>query len=636
MTEPDPSSAPAQPPTPAAPKKAAMEVLTIPGETIEEIEGYWLREVYQGDDMPQFTLRSAIMGALIGCIMCLSNLYVGLKTGWGLGVVITACILSYAMYGALVRLAPKLFGPQMSILENNAMASTASSAGYSTGGTMVSATAAYLLVTGHHIPWQVLLPWTFFLSALGVFFAIPMKRQMVNVEQLRFPTGTAAAVTLRSLYATGREAVLKARALGIAGIVGAAVAWFRDGMAALSLPAIPASIPIPGKIWGASLGGLTIQFDNSLIMIAAGAIMGMRVAVSLLIGAVVCWGVLAPWVYTHYHHEVITDLGYRGIVAWTVWTGVSIMVTSSLLQFAMSGKTIVRALSGLFSVFKRSARGSDDPMARIEVPSSWFLGGLVVMSIGTVLTARWGFHIPVAYALLAIAMSFVLCLVACRATGETDTTPVGALGKITQLTYGVLIPQNMVANLMTASITGNTASSSADLLTDLKSGYLLGANPRKQFLAQFVGCFIGTLVIVPVFYLLVPTPDALGGDKFPAPAAQVWEKVARLLATGLDALHPSARWGMVIGGLIGLALPLLERMLPQRVKTYVPSATGLGLAFVIPFFNSLSMFLGALIAWLLEKTKPDTAERYVIPVSAGLIAGESILGIVVALIQAMQ
>ena len=306
------------------------------------------------------------------------------------------------------------------------------------------------------------------------------------------------------------------------------------------------------------------------MMVGAGAIIGMRVALSMLFGAVVCWGLLAPWVYQHYHHEVIQTLGFRGIVAWSVWTGVSIMVTSSLLQFAMSGKTILRALSGLTSVFGGRAAAAADPASRVEVPSSWFAWGLVVLSAGTIVTAHYGFSIPAHYSLLAIAMSFVLCLVACRATGETDTTPVGALGKITQLTYGVLIPQNMTANLMTASITGNTASTSADLLTDLKSGYLLGANPRKQFLAQLIGCFVGTAVIVPVFYVLVPNADALGGDRFPAPAAQVWEKVARLLSSGIDALHPSARWGMLIGGL-GRPRAAAARAPPARAPAQVAS-----------------------------------------------------------------
>src|SRR6185312_13237320 len=107
----------------------------------------------------------------------------------------------------------------MSLLENNCMQSTASSAGYSTGGTMVSAISAYLIVTGHHIPWGLLAWWTFFLAALGVFMAIPMKRQMINVEQLKFPSGIAAAETLRSLHSHGAAGLRSAKALGIAGLL---------------------------------------------------------------------------------------------------------------------------------------------------------------------------------------------------------------------------------------------------------------------------------------------------------------------------------------------------------------------------------------------------------------------------------
>jgi len=86
---------------------------------------------------------------------------------------------------------------------------------------------------------------------------------------------------------------------------------------------------------------------------------------------------------------------------------------------------------------------------------------------------------------LSVIMTFFLPAVACRATGETDITPIGAMGKITQLSYGITAPSDITANLMTAGVTAGAAASSADLLTDLKSGYLLGANPRKQFIAQF-------------------------------------------------------------------------------------------------------------------------------------------------------
>ncbi|MNK89025.1 OPT oligopeptide transporter protein [compost metagenome] len=206
------------------------------------------------------------------------------------------------------------------------------------------------------------------------------------------------------------------------------------------------------------------------------------------------------------------------------------------------------------------------------------------------------------------------------------------MGKITQLTYGMLAPGNMVTNLMTASVTAGAAGSAADLLTDLKSGYLLGANPRKQFLAQFAGIFVGTAVVVPVFYVLVPTASVLGSDKFPAPSAQVWASVAQLLSNGISSLHPAAMAGLVIGAVIGLILPLLEAFAPKKVKPFIPSAMGLGLAFVIPAWNAISMFLGALIALLWERFSPKTAALALIAIASGIIAGESLMGVAVALL----
>jgi OPT family oligopeptide transporter len=276
----------------------------------------------------------------------------------------------------------------------------------------------------------------------------------------------------------------------------------------------------------------------------------------------------------------------------------------------------------------------DDPLERIEVPPTWFVAGMIFSTIGLVIVGWFAFHIAPWFSVLAVILSFVLSLVACRATGETDTTPIGAMGKITQLTYGALDPGNVATNLMTASITAGAAGSSADLLTDLKSGYLLGANPRKQFLAQLSGTIVGTLVVVPAFYKLVPNAQILGTDRFPAPAAQVWRGVAEVLAHGVHSLHPTARWGMLGGAIVGIILPLLELWFPKH-KKYLPSATGVGLALVIPAFNSISMFLGAMIAYAYARTKPQAAETYVIPVASGLIAGESLLGVAVALMGAV-
>jgi putative OPT family oligopeptide transporter len=188
---------------------------------------------------------------------------------------------------------------------------------------------------------------------------------------------------------------------------------------------------------------------------------------------------------------------------------------------------------------------------------------------------------------------------------------------------------------MTACVTAGAAASSADLLTDLKSGYLLGANPRQQFIAQVFGIFAGALVIVPAFYLIVPTPGALGGEEFPAPAAQVWKGVAELLAHGLSSLDITERWSLVIGGLAGILIPTLERFLPVKGRSFMPSAMGLGLAFVIPFGNTLSMFAGALAAWVFVRRSRELADRYTIPVASGLIAGESLMGVAIALLSAL-
>jgi uncharacterized oligopeptide transporter (OPT) family protein len=117
----------------------------------------------------------------------------------------------------------------------------------------------------------------------------------------------------------------------------------------------------------------------------------------------------------------------------------------------------------------------------------------------------------------------------------------------------------MNINLMAANITSSAAFSSADLPTDLKSGYLLGANPRKQFLAQFAGIFTGTVASVLAFNVMVPTASVLGSDMFPAPAAQAWRAVAIALSKGFESLGPIKVWSIIIGAAVGIILTLLPR-----------------------------------------------------------------------------
>jgi uncharacterized oligopeptide transporter (OPT) family protein len=274
-----------------------------------------------------------------------------------------------------------------------------------------------------------------------------------------------------------------------------------------------------------------------------------------------------------------------------------------------------------------------DPRAAVESPPAWFpLGFLVLGPVAVWLMAEL-FGIPWWAGALTLPIAFIMGIIAARVTGETDTTPTKALGPVTQLIYGGLLPGNLPANIMSANATAGVGLHSADLLTDLKSGFLLGANPRQQFFAQLFGCFAGAIVIVPVFRLIVPDASVLGTEAFPAPAALVWAGVSKLMVQGLSAPHPTAVTAAYIGAAAGVVLTVLERWAPKAVKPFVPSASGLGLAMVIPGTSSVALFIGSAIAAGMRRWAPGMAARTLLTVSAGFIAGESLMGIAIKLLE---
>jgi len=162
--------------------------------TREQKDRWWLENVFRGD-MAQLTVRSAITGFILGGLLSATNLYVGAKTGWTLGVGLTSVILAFAMFKVLSRMGTR----DMTILENNAMQSIATSAGYMTGP-LTSGLAAYMWVENKPIPWWQMMGFMVVLSLLGVLVAFPMKRRFINDEQQPFPEGRACGVVLDTLY----------------------------------------------------------------------------------------------------------------------------------------------------------------------------------------------------------------------------------------------------------------------------------------------------------------------------------------------------------------------------------------------------------------------------------------------------
>jgi uncharacterized oligopeptide transporter (OPT) family protein len=643
--------------------------LGVPPEEVAAMdEATWYARAFRGET-PQLTVRALVMGTILGFFLAFTNIYVGLKAGWGLGVALTACITSFTVWSALLRVG--IAKSPMSILENNCVQSTASSAGYSTGAMLVSAIPAMLLLSateanprGTQMRWYVVVAWVLSVAALGVLMGIPMKRRMINQERLTFPSGTAAAVLLQSLYSEGAEALAKGRALLASGCAGAVVplittlnVWTggRDASGHVErhalLPAQSAIFDWLPRVWATvrdptthvrrpqafPLSSWNVVLDHSVVLLAAGAIVGLRTTLSMAAGGLLVVVAIGPtastWEWINPGGQAVAALTRPG-AAWKeigLWFGAPLMVAYGLAAFALQFGTIARSFSGGTAADRRPVAGV---VAGVEVPWSWFLVGTAVSGSAVVILAYASFGIPPHLGILAVVLTFFLALVACRATGETDITPIGAMGKITQLTYGALMPQSYAANLMTASITSSASAESADLLNDLKSGYLLGAHPRRQFVAQFLGIFGGTAASVAGYFLLVPDATALTGTagsppQFAAPAAQQWKAVAELFRLGVGNLHPMAREGIVIGAGVGLALAIAEKVFP-KAKPWLPSASGVGLGLLLPFSTSLSFVLGALMAWSYRRVNARGADRFVVPISSGLIAGESIVGVVVA------
>lgn len=606
---------------------------TLATHTPSQIEQHWRQHVYRGDRVPQLTLRALVTGALIGAVMGLSNLYVGLKVGWSLGVVVTASILGWVAWRAAVR--ARVLRQMPTILEANAMASTASAAGYSTGTTLVSAMAALLLVTGEPMPLWQLMAWLLSISVLGLVVAVPLKRALINVEQLPFPTGAAAAQTLRSLYADDAQAGRQARALVVALGVGlllelvtAVVPAVVAELGGPSWLAVPPSLPTDGMQravpWLGSLAAYGWTLEVSLLLPAAGLLAGWRIGWSLLLGAVICFGIVVP--VLHGRGDLASG-AYRDAVTWTVWPGATAMTVAGLVGFAGHG----RRLLGRLGSRGRSAQVKD-PLVDIEVPRRWVRGGWLLAGAGCVALQVGLAGIPVAVAVLAVVLATGLTVVAARVTGETDTTPMGPLGKVAQLCGGATMPGQVAPGLLFAGVTGGAAASAADLLTDLKSGHLLGAHPRRQFVAQLVGVVVGVAVTAPVFrYVLVPDREALTSGQWPAPAARIWASVSEVVATGLSAIPSTALWASAVAAVVALALTVLERRRPGW-RPWIPSATGLGLAFVLPASSSLAFFVGGVWAARTIRRDPTSLATRAVPIAAGLIAGESLMGIVSAVL----
>ncbi|MBM4304603.1 MAG: OPT family oligopeptide transporter [Deltaproteobacteria bacterium] len=618
----------------------------IQSMSLEEKDRWWLENCYKGN-MPQLTLRSALTGMLIGGILSVTNLYVGVKTGWTLGVGITSVVLAFAFFKILSKFG---VGSEISILENNAMQSIATSAGYMTAP-LVSSMAAYMVITGTMIPQYQTMVWISLLSLLGVFFAFPLKKRFINDEQLPFPEGRAAGVVMDNLHADdgGKDGMLKAKILVVGAALSAMIEFLRSEklldhlkMAKFRLPEYwdnflyvvdnSSRNPFRGivpKIMGTPIKDLSVRWDSSIVMMATGGLMGTKVGCSLLIGALFNYCFLVPWAISQ---GIIAKVGWKDINMWLLWGGVAMMTTSSLYSFFAKPEFILAAFK------RRKGKKRKDILADIELPLWVSAVGIPATGILLLWLGKVWFNIEWWVTVVAIPLVFVFTLIAVTSTGLTAITPGGALGKLTQLTFAILKPGDMGTNIMTAGINGEVALNASNLLMDIKPGYMLGGKPRHQAIGHCLGIIAGALVSVPVFYILIQNDVSnITSESLPMPGAQIWIAVAKVLASGLKVLPQSTRVAVFLGGLAGILIEFFNR----RARGKFPiSAMGLGLSFVLKFSDCWAMAVGSLLFWALGKGlkgKSSVSSKIFVDnqetTCAGVIAGGSIMGIILIIIE---
>ncbi len=557
---------------------------------------------------PQLTWKSVGTGMILGGLLSICNVYTGLKIGWGLNMSITGILIAFAFWFAVSR----VLGRQalmMNKLENNINQASVSAAGAISSAGLVAAIPALTLIEGTTLPWWQLVLWLTTVCMVGIAVAMGLRRQMIIRDQLPFPGGMACAETLKEIYNTGSEALKRVGVLSGGALAGGFVKlaellkWTKRS-------------DFGATINGAPAATYSFALDPTLLMVSVGGLIGLRTCVSLILGAVLAWGVLGSW---------LVDTGRtpeaRGPIGeWILWPGVTLMVVSSLVSFSFSLPSILRS-------FRVTKEAEDDRSDTGEVPRKWFFFSLAVSLVMAVSFQTWFFGIAWWAGAAAVLLSFALAVVASRVSGETNVTPVGAMGKVTQLLFAGLLPKNAAANLMSASVTAGAASQCADLMHDLKCGYLLGAVARKQVIGQILGSIAGAIVGSAFYLVLIPDPKTmLLTEEWPAPAVAQWKAVAEVFQGGMSSLPSGAATAMMIAAGLGVLLPILEKAGPKKARIFVPSAAAMGLACVIPASNSISMFLGGGIAAIVTKAFPRWSERFLVTVCAGIIAGESLVG----------
>lgn len=645
-------------------------------------------------NLPQVTLRATLTGILIGSVVLISNFQFGLQTGWVSMMSLPSALLGFTIF-KLTPMAQTFTDVENVYIQSVSVAVGTGPLAYGLVG-IIPAIEKFLTKdesgTGAKIVLSLsqLMVWSLGLAMFGVFFAIPLRKQVIVTEKLPFPSGSATATLISVLHGTDLydDEVVAAQLEGSAhtdlsessveslphgGVIGPrdsndlkrasingayksnvrslVVTFLISATYTLSAYFLPFIRSLP--IFGRSMSSIyQWNFQPSPAYIGQGIIMGLPSVSYMLFGAILGWGILAPLAKHLGWAPGRIDDWVNGGQGWILWLSLSVMIADSLVSFVV---VTMKSLSGLRSASSRSAEESQpllsddetqssrksetsfiDVAARHLVSNQVTIAGLVVSSVICVVAVRsvFGSLVPYYATAVAIILALFFSVLGVRALGETDLNPVSGIGKLSQLIFAVVIPHNhpskILINLIAGGIAEAGAQQAGDLMQDLKTGHLLGASPKAQFVAQLIGTLY-SVVLSSIMYKVYNAVYEIPSLTFRIPTAVVWIDCSRLV-TG-EGLPPHAfEFCMLFGGIFGI-ISVLKNTLSKASKyhkymVYLPNGVAVGIGIYNTPNFTLARFVGGLMAYIwIHRAKKKHADQKVkmVIVSSGLVLGEGLL-----------
>ncbi len=566
---------------------------------------------------PELTVPGVLVGYVLGTLIAVSIGYASLILGFSIEGSELAAILGWGVLRGLMR--------RSSIVENNINQTVASAVNGASAGMMFSVPALFILnkdypgLTDFSPTLMVLACITG--GVLGIAFIIPLRKQMIDFNRLAYPGGIAVAAVLKSPGA----GMAKARLL-IGGAVLSAIAHFL----------VTKVLHVPHETWGlgARLGlpsYLNISFYLSLLTIGVGFLSG-KGGIVFGIGGFICYWFLAPLLVKFGASDVQALVAKGpGALRGDLFrpAGIGILIGAAV-GGVVSALPLIR--SALKSMQEASSASPEQKRDYDELSIKVLYAGIGLAAVG--LTAIAFFSSPEMTLMRAIAMALVGTLwiwvagvIVSECLGRTNWSPLSGMTLIavTILIFvasGMSNTSTVVVSVIVGAAICVAIAQAGDMMLDLKSGYLTGASPKKQQIGQFLATWLGPIIVMVLIFVL-HNAYGLGSDKLPAPQGQA---LASMIGGIMGGDVPTFRYGAGAGLGVILALSGLGGI-----------GVHIGLGFYMPFNIVLTYTIGVGVRVLLQKKKGEAwCEDVGIPVAAGLIVGEALVGVGIALTAVIQ